>query len=300
MTTTPWPSGLITALVTPLKVDALNVGALEALIERQVAAGVGGLVIGGGTGEYGALSVDERTELAHEAIRIVDGRVAVVVQTGALTNRDAITLSQDAEASGATGILVASPFGEPINWRERFHFYEQLSAAVSLPIMVYNTPPSGLLTFAEIEQLAKLPNVSAVKDSSGDPVLMGDLLAWSADSDFSVYVGLDSFLFDAIGAGACGAVFGSASAIPEIIVEIIGRLQAEGQTRELRARWELLRPFIRFMENTPNYMALCKAACTLQGIDVGDVRAPYLMPEPAEIAELELRLKDVNHLFGRA
>jgi 4-hydroxy-tetrahydrodipicolinate synthase len=300
--TSPWPLGLMTALVTPLKNDALDVVALTALIERQVAAGVGGLVIGGGTGEYVSLSIEERIELAHEAIRIVDGRVPVVVQTGALTNRGSVTLSRDAQDAGARAVLVASPYGDPINWRERYHFYEQVSAAVSLPIMVYNTPPSGLLTLTQIQQLATLPNISAVKDSSGDPVLMGDLIAWSAmrEEDFGVYVGLDSFLFDAIGSGARGAVFGSASVIPEILVRIIGTLQSVGQTAQLRSQWNLLRPFIRFMEDTPNYVALCKAACTIQGIDVGAAREPYLMPEPAELAELELQLKKVDQLFGPA
>ncbi len=297
MTTNPWPEGLMTALVTPLTDGQVDGAALSALIERQIAAGVAGLVIAGGTGEYGALTMAERQHLAREAIARVDGRIAVVVHTGALATRDSITLSRSAEAEGATGILLASPYGEPINWRERVHFYERVTASVSLPVMIYNTPPSGLLTLSEIAQLSTLPNISAVKDSSGDPVLMGDLLAWSAAVDFSVYVGLDSFLYDAISAGARGAVFGAASATPEILVRMVGELKSTGPTKATVGRWQRLRPFLRFMESSPNYMSICKAACTLQGIDVGDVREPYLMPEPAELAELERQLTAVQRAF---
>lgn len=300
MTPIPWPAGLMTALVTPMRNDRLDTGALAALIERQIAAGVAGLVIAGGTGEYGALTLAERQQLAADAVRLVDGRIAVVVHTGALATEDSITLSRHAQAEGATAILVASPYGEPINWRERVHFYDRVTASVSLPVMVYNTPPSGLLTLDEIRELAELPNISAVKDSSGDPVLMGDLLAWSATTDFSVYVGLDSFLFDAVSAGARGAVFGAASATPEIIARMVRELQSTGSTEAARAHWKLLRPFLRFMERSPNYMAICKAACTLQGIDVGDVREPYLMPEPSELGELEQHLAKVQRALEPA
>lgn len=297
MTSSPWPPGLLTALVTPLQDDAINVQALEALIDRQIRAGVAGLVFGGGTGEFGALLLDERRELAREAIRIVNGRVAVIVQTGALATRDVIALSQDAQEAGATGLLVASPFGEPINWRERLRFYEQVDASVSLPIMIYNTPPSGILTLAQIQKLAELSNISAIKDSSGSAELMGDLLAWAATSGLSVYVGMDSLLYQAVGSGARGGIFGAASVIPEVLAQMIGDLQASGSTKGSLGRWHHLRPLLRFMERSPNYIALCKAGCSLEGIDVGEARAPYLMPTSEEVAELEMRVKKVRQAF---
>ena len=298
--TNSWPAGVLTALVTPLGNDELDVDALGHLIEYQIAAGVSGVVIGGGTGEYGALSLEERRRLAREAVRIIDGRVAAVVQTGALATRDAIALSRDAESIGATGLLVASPFGEPINWTERRHFYAEVTASVELPIMIYNTPPSGLLTLDELKVLANLPNVSAVKDSSGDPVFMGDVLTWSAHADFAVYVGLDSSLYDAISAGARGAVFGAANVVPGPVSDVARDLRQNGPSRDSYQRWQPLRGFLRFMENSPNYMALCKAGCELNGIHVGQVRPPYLMPEPAEITELASRLTEIQTRYEHA
>ncbi len=283
MTTSPWPQGLMTALVTPMRDQELNLQALDKLIDCQVEAGVSGLVVGGGTGEYGALSMDERILLAREAVRVVDGRVPVVIQTGTLSTRDAITLSQEAETSGAAGLLLASPFGEPINWRERYYFYEQVHESVTLPIMIYNTAPSGILSLAQIQELAELSRVSAVKDSSGDHVLMGDLLAWSATTDFQVYVGFDSLLYDAINAGARGAVLGVASFAPELLNDTIESIHRNGTTNESIKLWRRLRPLLRFTEQSPNYIALCKAGCQLRGLDAGDVRHPFLMPSADEL-----------------
>jgi len=299
MTSSFWPAGLMTALVTPLVDDELDEKALFTLIDRQIAAGVSGLVVGGGTGEYGALSLDERRRLAEAAVAAVAGRVPVVLQTGCLTTRDAVALSRHAEAGGADAIMVASPFGESINWRERWRFYQVLTEAISLPTMVYNTPPSGLLTFEQAVDLAQLPHVSAIKDSSGSPELMGDLISYAATrDDFGVYVGLDSLLYDAVAAGARGAVFGAANIIPGPLSSLARSLREDGPTPESRALWSHVRPFLRYMEKSPNYMALCKACLHLQGLAVGDVRMPYLMPEESEVNGLAVLLEEVERAYA--
>jgi 4-hydroxy-tetrahydrodipicolinate synthase len=298
MTNSPWPAGLMTALVTPLHDDEIGVTALQPLVDRQIEAGVVGLVVAGGTGEFGALTVEERKLLTTEAIAAVAGRVPVVVQTGALTTRDAVVLSRHAEESGATNLMVASPFGETINWAERTRFYQTVAANVSIPIMVYNTPSAGLLTLAQIQELCELPNITAVKDSSGSPQLLGDLVEWAAGSGAGVYVGMDSLLYDAIGGGARGAVFGAANVIPEPLVAVARSLLLHGQNEQARALWSHVRPFLRFMEVSPNYMSLCKSGLNLQGLQVGEVRAPYLMSDRSEVKELARRLAELGEAFA--
>lgn len=300
MTNSPWPSGLLTALVTPFTDDVVDVPMLHTLIDRQIDAGAAGLVIGGGTGEYGTLTLAEREVLAAESVAAAGGRVPVIVQTGALATRDAVALSQHAQGVGANAIMVASPFGEPISWRERFRFYEVLTAAVSLPVMIYNTPPSGLLTFGEVQQLAELPHVTAVKDSSGSPELMGDLVEWAGDTGFGVYVGLDSLLYDALRTGADGAIFGAANLIPAPLSAVATSLLADGPTPENDALWRELRRFLRYVEQSPNYVAACKAGMSILGYDVGPVRAPYLMPDDDEIKGLAERLQIVEREYANS
>lgn len=300
MTSIPWPAGVLTALVTPFQDDEVDLGALEALVEHQISGGVGGLVVGGGTGEFYTLTLAERQLLAAETVRAVGGRLPVIVQTGALATRDAVALSRQAEAVGASALMVASPYGDPINWAERFRFYEIVSGAVSLPVMIYNTPPSGFLTFEQIRELAELPNITAVKDSSGSSELMGDLLAW-AGPEFGVYIGSDNLLYEAIGLGARGVVFGTANLIPGQLSALVEALRETGGTPALQALWQQqLRPFLRFVEGSPNYMALCKAGLAVLGVPVGNVREPFLMPEQSEVDELARRLDALADAFGQS
>jgi 4-hydroxy-tetrahydrodipicolinate synthase len=291
---TTWPAGLLTALVTPLEGDGVDVPALGKIVDFQVDSGVSGLVIGGGTGEFGALSLEERKLLAEQSIASAAGRIPVVVQTGALSTRDAIDLSTHAQSAGAHALMVASPFGEPISWKERLHFYARLTAEVSIPVMIYNTPPSGLLTLEQVQQLAELPHVSAVKDSSGSPELMGDLTAW-APAGFGVYVGLDSFCFEAISGGATGAVFGTGNLIPAALSSLLRSVREDGVTAESRALWtQHIRPFLRRLEGSPNYVAACKAGIAHVGYAAGDAREPFLMPEPDEVAAIAAGIDAVN------
>jgi 4-hydroxy-tetrahydrodipicolinate synthase len=293
-----WPAGLLTALVTPLTENVLDVPALRKIVEFQVGAGVSGLVIGGGTGEFGALSISERKQLAEETVGAAAGRIPVVIQTGALSTGDAADLSRHAESAGADAVMVASPYGEPINWRERFHFYEVISHTVAIPLMIYNTPASGLLTFEEVQQLASLPNVSAIKDSSGTPDLMGDLIGWAPDG-FGVYVGLDSFCYEAIASGATGAVFGTGNLIPEALAALLDSLREHGPTEQSHALWtDHVRPFLRALERSPNYVAACKAGIARVGYPAGDVREPFLMPEPTEVDAIVNGIDVVNKAFA--
>lgn len=291
-----WAPGLLTPLLTPLSRDELDLKALEQLVELQVRSGAAGVVVAGGTGEFGALTLAERRRLLAEVVAILDGRLPTVAQTGALATRDAIELSVDAERAGAAGLLLASPFGEPINWDERRRFYAEVDAAVSVPIMIYNTPPAGLLSMAEVEELAALSNVSAIKDSSGDATFLGDLLVWAAAADVAVYVGWDNLIRQGAESGARGAIIGVANLIPEEISRTI-ELACEADAAALAATWPRLREFLRVAEGSANYVALCKAAMADRGIDAGEVRAPYLMPPVEEVDELRGYLAAVRLAF---
>jgi 4-hydroxy-tetrahydrodipicolinate synthase len=226
----------------------------------------------------------------------LDGRLPFIVQSGALTTRDAVRLSQDAQEIGAAGLLVPAPYGEAVNWREKVAYYEAVNDSVSVPIMLSNTHTAGLMGVAEVEVLAARSNVSAVKQSWGDGTLLGDLLAWSRSNDFAVYTGWDDLTAPAALGGAHGALLGAGNVVPELTVEVL-RLCARGQVGpELEAAWGLLRPFLRFIGTSENYVSVVKLGAQLRGIDVGDVRPPYLMPQEHERAALADELKRLGLL----
>jgi 4-hydroxy-tetrahydrodipicolinate synthase len=290
-----WPTGLVTALVSPMKGDGIDAAATQQLIERQVLAGVGGVLVAGGTGEHGALSFDERHQLTRVVAEALDGRLPFIVQGGALATRDAVKLSRDAEEIGAAGVLLPAPFGETVNWREKKAFYEEVNGSISLPIMLYNTATAGLMTLAQIEELAELSNVSAIKHSSNDATLLGDLVAWSASADFAVYTGWDDQLAPAVLAGARGALLGAGNVVPELIVEVLNLCYRRQLDKEFDALWGRLRPFLRFIGESENYVSVVKLAVRLRGLDVGDVRPPYLMPQENEREALAAVLRTLEN-----
>lgn len=294
MSRSSWPTGLVTALVTPMTGDGINPAATRALIEHQVQAGAGGVVVAGGTGEHGALSIDERTQLARVVADASEGRLPFIVQTGALATRDAVMLSQDAQDLGATGLLLPAPYGEAVNWREKKAFYQEVNDAVSVPIMLYNTPAAGLMSVEQIAELAELSNVSALKQSSGDGTQLGDILAWSKTNDFAVYIGWDDLTVPAVLGGAHGALLGAGNVVPELIVEVLNHCYRREIGPELEAAWGRLRPFLRFIGNSENYVSVVKLGAQLRGLDVGDVRRPYLMPQSAEREALADELRKLE------
>ena len=289
-----WPIGLVTALVTPMNDEGIDTVATRRLIERQVEAGVGGVLVAGGTGEHGALSLDERATLTRTVAEALDGRLPFIVQSGALATGDAVMLSQDAQKIGAAGILLPAPFGEAVNWREKKAFYADVNDSVSLPIMLYNTTSAGLLSLSQIQELAALSNVSAVKHSASDATLLGDLVAWSRTADFAVYTGWDDQLAPAVLAGAHGALLGAGNVVPELIVEVLNLCYRRQLDEEFDAAWGRLRRFLRFIGESENYVSVVKLGAQLRGLDVGEVRRPYLMPQDEERSALIAALRELD------
>jgi 4-hydroxy-tetrahydrodipicolinate synthase len=224
----------------------------------------------------------------------LDGRLPFIVQTGALATRDAVKLSQDAQEIGAAGVLLPAPFGEALNWREKLAFYKDVNDSISLPIMLYNTSSAGLMTLEQIVELAGLSNVSAIKHSSSDATLLGDLVAWSASADFAVYTGWDDQLAPAVLAGAHGALLGAGNVVPELIVEVLNLCYRRQLDQEFEAAWGRLRPFLRFIGESENYVSVVKLGAQLRGLDVGDVRRPYLMPLEDEREALAKALRKLD------
>ena len=223
MTSAQHLGGILPALVTPFTADGASIDepALRALVSRLVAAGVGGLVPCGSTGEFTALSVEERKRVTELVAQAAAGAVPVVPQTGALTTKEAIELSKHAEGAGASAVMVVPPFYEPPGWAELVTHYEAVARAIGIPIMIYNIPSaSGVRMSAEqVAELTSIPGVDYLKDTSGDAVLLAQLVHEYGDR-VGIFNGLDTLTFCALAEGARGSVWGAANFIPELTVEL--------------------------------------------------------------------------------
>jgi len=164
-------SGPMPALTTPFDAaGAVDAAALRANIDRLLAAGATGVVACGCTGEFWALSHAERKALYTDAVAAVAGRGTCIVGTGAVTAHETIDLARHAASVGADGVLILPPYFVKLTDDEIYAHFAEVSAAVDLPIMVYNIPGNAVnaVSPALAARLATLETVVAIKESSGD------------------------------------------------------------------------------------------------------------------------------------
>jgi len=163
--------GVMPAIVTPFDEQGrIGDDAVRALIGRMFDEGADGVLVGGCTGEFRSLSVDERCGLYQTAARAVDGRGTLLAGTGAITVDETLRLTSAAAAAGCDAALILPPYFIHLNDDEIFEHFRAIDAATELPIVLYNIPGNAInaLTPELVVRLAELPNVVAIKESSGD------------------------------------------------------------------------------------------------------------------------------------
>ena len=171
--------GCFTAVVTPFKENGdLDKEAFCKNIELLIQEGLDGAIVSGCTGEHWAMNDDEKKELFHLCVEQAKGRIAVLGGTGKITAEDTIKLSRYAKDAGMDGVMVLPP---PIAYpkeREMQVFFESISDAVDMPILLYNNPRrQGVdLTPSFVNKLADIANVVAVKESSKDFARVAELI----------------------------------------------------------------------------------------------------------------------------
>ena len=212
--------GVLPALITPFTEDgsAVETGSLEAIVERLIGAGVGGLVPGGSTGEFTTLSHAERRQVVEVTVGAAAGRVPVVAGTGALSTRETVQLSVHAERAGAAAVMIVPPFYDALSWRELLAHYSAVADAISVPIMYYNLPSvTGVkLSAAQFRELEAV-GVSCLKDTGGDAVAASELIQTDGPTLLN---GWDTLTFAALAAGVRAVVWGTASILPEQCVAL--------------------------------------------------------------------------------
>jgi 4-hydroxy-tetrahydrodipicolinate synthase len=274
--------GVLPALITPFSEDggAVDAVALADNVERLIAAGVGGLVPGGSTGEFTTLSGAERRRVAEVVIEAAGGRVPVVPGTGALSTRETVELSVHAERAGAAAVMVVPPFYDAPRWPELLAHYHAVADAISIPIMYYNLPGATGVELSAA-QLRELP-ISYLKDTGGDAVVATELIQTDGPTLLNGY---DTLTFAALAAGVEAVVWGAASIVPEQCVELHRLLIDDIDLPAARELWDRLWPLCQFLE-AHSYSAAVKTACRLVGDTTGPVRAPLLELDDDATAEL--------------
>lgn len=166
----PMFRGVLPALVTPFRNGQVDEEAFVALVERQIAGGVHGLVPVGTTGETATLSHEEHRRVVELCVQTARGRVPVVAGAGSNSTAEAIELVRHAKTVGADAALVVTPYYNRPSQEGLYAHYKAINDAVQLPILVYNVPgrTSVDISNATLARLAGLPNIVGIKDATGD------------------------------------------------------------------------------------------------------------------------------------
>ncbi|MEB3221041.1 MAG: 4-hydroxy-tetrahydrodipicolinate synthase [Candidatus Sericytochromatia bacterium] len=267
---------LLTAMVTPFdaegQVDHARAGELAL---RLIAEGCDGVVVSGTTGESPTLSDDEKVALFHSVVKAVDGRGTVIAGTGTNDTRVACALSVAAAEAGCDGLLVVNPYyNKPDQAGLRAHF-TAVAEATALPVILYNHPGRTGVTIepATMAELAQLPTVVGVKDSSGNLDLV-TAYRLAAGPGFVIWSGDDPLTLPYMAIGAHGVISVSAHVAARDLKAML-EAWARGDVAEARRLHERTYAIGKALFCAPSPAPTKHALATL-GFPVGGVRLPLV------------------------
>ena len=285
-------SGVFPATTTQFGRDeSLDVSATQKVVAALIDDGVNGIICMGTVGENCSLSAPEKRTLMSAVKEAAAGRVPVLSGVAENTCALAAQYARDAEKIGIDGLMVLPAMVYKSNRRETLHHYRTVAQATGLPIMVYNNPVSyGVdITVDMFGELADLPNIVAIKESSEDTRRLTELRRAHGDR-FVLFGGVDDIVLESLMLGATGWVSGLTNAFPRESVALFALAKA-GRYAEALAIYRWFMPLLR-LDTIPTLVQCIKLAEQLMGRGSEMVRAPRLCLEGAERVWVEGLVRD--------
>jgi 4-hydroxy-tetrahydrodipicolinate synthase len=299
--------GIIPPLVTPLlERDQLDVAGLERLVEHVIGHGVHGVFILGTTGEAPSLSYRLREEVIRRTCDLVAQRVPVLVGITDTAFVESIRIAQIAGAAGAAAAVLTTPYYFPAGQTELTTYVEHLVDELDLPLMLYNMPRLTKVWYEPetLRRLADIDQIVGIKESSGDMDYFCKLISLRRDRpDWSVMMGPESLLLDALQAGADGGVCGGANLFPQWFVSCYEASRAGDEVR-LQASFQKIRALqdiYTIGKYASRHIKAIKCALSLLGICHDQLAEPFnhfLPPERGRVREILVSLipeEDLAH-----
>lgn len=271
------------ALVTPFKDGGVDHKTLSDLVEWHISEGSHGLVPVGTTGESPTLTHDEHEEVIETVVKTAAGRVPVIAGAGSNNTAEAIRFVEFAKKVGADGALVVTPYYNKPTQRGLYAHYKALNDCADIPIIIYNIPGRSVVDMSveTMAELAKLPNIAGVKDSTGDVSRVSDQRL-ACGEDFIQLTGEDAQAIGHRAHGGVGAISVTANVAPRLCAEFQDALHAGDFTGALTLHDRLM-PLHRAIFTEPG-LAGAKYGMSLLGKCENVVRSPLttVLPETGE------------------
>ena len=284
-------TGSAVALITPFHDGAVDYTALTRLIELQIASGSDAIVALGTTGEAATLMQDEREEVIRFVVERVSNRIPVIVGTGSNNTEDAIQKSRFAEAVGADGLLIVTPFYNKTTQEGLLAHYSSIAEQVRLPILIYNVPSrTGLNILPEtVKKLVRsCENIVGIKEASVNIEQIVKLAALCPECD--IYAGNDDHVVPILSIGGKGVISTVANIIPEVM-HLMCKAYFDGDVEEAKRLQLALLPIQQaaFCEVNPIPI---KTMMGMLNLCDPEVRLPLVKPSLEHYELMETTLRD--------
>lgn len=287
--------GTYTALITPFRNGTVDYEAFRALIDRQAAAGITGIVPVGTTGESPTVTSEEHLEIIRVAIEHNAGRMQVVAGTGANATAEAIHLTQEAEKMGADASLQVCPYYNKPSQEGLYQHYKAVADATKLPIMLYSVPGRSTVAIAP-ETATRLandcPNVLSLKEAGGSVDRINQLVQAVPES-CQLLSGDDPLTLPFMSCGAVGLVSVAANIIPEVMVQLVNACLAGNYAEALTLQKKYYPLFNALMSLDTNPVPIKSAA-----VKMGHCAEEFRLPLVGLSSEKSAQLKTVLKEFG--
>ena len=268
-------SGLYTAILTPFSDGGrkIDFDAYLALVERQIAAGVQGIVPCGTTGESPTLSHSEHRELISRTVKHVQGRIQVLAGTGSNSTQEAIELTEAACKDGVDAVMLVNPYYNKPSQKGLIQHFLKIADCSSVPVMLYNIKGrTGVnIEVESMQALAQHESIQAVKEASGDPVQMIRLKKVCGDK-LSLLCGDDNITPAFMGLGGQGVVSVASNLYPCRMVQIM-KYYMQGDFKKANHFFYEFVDLMNALFWRSNPIPL-KAAAALMGLCKEDLRLP--------------------------
>lgn len=275
------PTGMIPALPTPLNDDdSINFDGVKQIVNHAIENGMDGVLVGGSTGEYSLMSLEERKEVIKTVCEEADGRVPVMAGTGCHRTEDTVELTKFAEAAGASFALVINPYYMPTTDEGILEHYKTVADSVDIGIVIYHYPDATGITMSPelLKEISNINGVVGIKNTA-DGQHTSELIALTKDDpEFSVLTGFEHLILATLAMGGHGAI----GVVHNLVPKQLSELYQSVKDNDLQAATQINKSLLDVysaMEAEP-VPGTVKAGLESLGLPGGPSRKPLVEASP--------------------
>lgn len=288
-------TGSCVAIVTPMNENGVDFDSFGKLLDFHLANQTDAIVVCGTTGEASTMPDAEHLSCIEFAVKKINHRIPVIAGTGSNDTPHAVYLSKSAEALGADGLLLVTPYYNKATQKGLIRHFNTIANSVSIPCLLYNVPGRTGVNIAPetVLELSKTPNIVGIKEASGNIALTAKIAAICPE-DFAIYSGNDDMIVPILSLGGKGVISVLANVLPKETHDMVD-LYLKGKTAESTALQLKYLDLVNslFIEVNPIPV---KTALNLMGMNAGILRMPLCEMEEKNLAVLKSSLEKAGLL----